>query len=242
MTKLTGKQSVFIEEYLRCWNATEAARVAGYAHPNKDGPENLVKAGIADLIKARIAEKAMSADEVLIRLAEHARGSLEDVTTFVIERRPSRIQKPLGQIIADLTAEMLFEEECAAQAGIEGPEREQHNTHMASIERRILRYRLRLERDPDATDEVAGPMVDEQIAVVDLAAAKRRGKLHLVKSYNAKDNKVELYDAQAALGLLGKHHGLFTDKVEHSGKITMERAAQMTDEEVDAELKRRGIL
>lgn len=29
---------------------------------------------------------------------------------------------------------------------------------------------------------------------------------------------LELYDAQAALALLGKHHKLFTDKVEHTGK------------------------
>jgi phage terminase small subunit len=29
---------------------------------------------------------------------------------------------------------------------------------------------------------------------------------------------IELYDAQAALQLLGKHHKLFTDKVEHTGK------------------------
>lgn len=28
---------------------------------------------------------------------------------------------------------------------------------------------------------------------------------------------IELYDAQAALALLGKHHKLFTDKVEHTG-------------------------
>jgi len=31
--------------------------------------------------------------------------------------------------------------------------------------------------------------------------------------------EVELYDAQAALQLIGKHHGLFTDRVEHSGHI-----------------------
>lgn len=33
---------------------------------------------------------------------------------------------------------------------------------------------------------------------------------------------IELYDAQAALALLGKHHRLFTDQVEQSGSITIQ--------------------
>ena len=28
---LTGKQALFVEAYLRCWNKTESARQAGYA-------------------------------------------------------------------------------------------------------------------------------------------------------------------------------------------------------------------
>lgn len=71
---MNKKQRVFVEEYLQCWNATEAARRAGYAYPNKQGPRLLVNVGISDAIKKRISEKAMSADEVLIRLAEQARG------------------------------------------------------------------------------------------------------------------------------------------------------------------------
>lgn len=77
---LTRKQRVFIDEYLRCWNATEAARRAGYSERSACfiGHENLTKPYIAQEIDARIAELKISADEVLIRLAEHARGSLED--------------------------------------------------------------------------------------------------------------------------------------------------------------------
>lgn len=71
---LTNKQRVFVEEYLRTWNATEAARIAGYAYPNVEGPKNLVKPSIATEIKQRIDEKSMTADEVLLRLAEQARG------------------------------------------------------------------------------------------------------------------------------------------------------------------------
>jgi len=70
---LTDKQQVFVEEYLCCFNATEAARRAEYKNPNKLGPR-LVKVGkIAEVIAQRIQEKAMSADEVLAHLADIAR-------------------------------------------------------------------------------------------------------------------------------------------------------------------------
>ena len=75
---LTDRRRVFIEEYLQCWNATEAARRAGFSHPNKQGPRLLVNVGIQAAKEARIAEKAMSADEVLLRLADQARGDIGD--------------------------------------------------------------------------------------------------------------------------------------------------------------------
>lgn len=45
--KLTNKQRAFINYYLgeSKMNATDAARRAGYKHPNKQGPDNLVKLG-----------------------------------------------------------------------------------------------------------------------------------------------------------------------------------------------------
>jgi len=73
---LSNKQKAFVEEYLNCWNASEAARVAGYAHPNKQGPHLLVNIGISAEIKARLTEKTMSADEVLLRIGEQAKSDL----------------------------------------------------------------------------------------------------------------------------------------------------------------------
>jgi len=66
------KQKAWLEEYLKCWNATEAARRANYAHPNKRGPENLAK--FQEEIESRLSELVMSANEALARLSEMARG------------------------------------------------------------------------------------------------------------------------------------------------------------------------
>lgn len=80
---LTAKQCKFTEEYLICWNASEAARRAGYRWPYKVASMLMARPCIKELIAQRITEAAMSADEVLHRLAEHARGSMAD---FVDER------------------------------------------------------------------------------------------------------------------------------------------------------------
>lgn len=70
---LTKKRQVFIEEYLRCWNGAEAARRAGYKHPRHQASYLLTIPNVQKAIEARIAEKAMSADEVLLRLTEQGR-------------------------------------------------------------------------------------------------------------------------------------------------------------------------
>lgn len=56
-------------------------------------------------------------------------------------------------------------------------------------------------------------------ADLDLVRLLESGKSHLVKSitFTKFGPKIELYDAQTALIQLGKHHRLFTEKVEHSG-------------------------
>ena len=78
---LTGKQQAFVTEYLRTWNASEAARIAGYAAPGQQGHRLLKNVEIAEEIQRRVSERAMTADEVLIRLAEQARGTMEDFLT-----------------------------------------------------------------------------------------------------------------------------------------------------------------
>lgn len=74
----TKKQRVFIEEYLRCWNASEAARRAGYkTKANVIGAELIALPSIKAVVEKRIDEMKMDTDEVLSRLASYARGSLE---------------------------------------------------------------------------------------------------------------------------------------------------------------------
>lgn len=87
-SSLTTKQEAFIGFYLGSarFNATKAARLAGYAHPNKQGPPLLVNLGI----KARIAEwrKEMKQAAITDSTYRVARlGELEERLWTVIDAR-----------------------------------------------------------------------------------------------------------------------------------------------------------
>lgn len=150
---LSQKQQAFIEFYLQTWNASEAARRAGYSEKTARaiGAENLTKPDIQAAISDRLAEMKMSADEVLTRLAEQARGSL----------------KPFLRVnrAGDLSGFDLSEGQPL------------HLLKKASHSKRTYK---------DTTEETVA---------------------------------IELYDAQAALNLIGRHHKLFTDVTEHTGSV-----------------------
>lgn len=80
-TKLTPKQRAFVDLYLaNGFNASRAARDAGYSEKTARaiGAENLTKPDIRVLIDKRLRDLAMSAEEALFRLSQHARSDMAD--------------------------------------------------------------------------------------------------------------------------------------------------------------------
>jgi phage terminase small subunit len=79
-TNLTDKQQVFINEYLKCWNAAEAARRAGYSDKTarQQGSRLLTNVDISQEIARRLSDMAMSADEALARLSAQAAVNMSD--------------------------------------------------------------------------------------------------------------------------------------------------------------------
>jgi phage terminase small subunit len=70
---LSPKRRRFVEAYLQTWNASEAARQAGYKNdPNTAGPRLMANDGIKAAIAARMKQIAMKSDEVLLRLTQQA--------------------------------------------------------------------------------------------------------------------------------------------------------------------------
>lgn len=82
MSKLSLKHQQFVNEYLKCWNATRAY-MAVYPKTSENTARTtasklLAKANISEAIQRRIDENAMSANEIVQRLGRHARGSLSE--------------------------------------------------------------------------------------------------------------------------------------------------------------------
>jgi phage terminase small subunit len=150
---MTNKQEFFTEYYLgeSRFNATDAARRAGYASPKEEGYRLKRRPDIAAAISERLAELAMEADEVLVRLAEHARGSL---ACFLREVN--------GELWPDLTTD----------------EAKQH---------------LHLLKKIKPKKRVGGTAEDQWVET---------------------EIELELHDPQAALVHIGRHHKLFTDRLE----------------------------
>lgn len=140
LAALPPKQRLFVEEYLACLNAAEAARRAGYSEKTarQQGQRLLTNVDIAVAIRQGLADRAMPADEVLARLVMMARADIRDLFEFDDEGKVSG---------------------------------------------------LKLSRD---------------------------APLHLIRSVTPTryGTKIEVHDQQAALALLGKHHGLFVDRQE----------------------------
>lgn len=76
---LNNKQRVFIDEYLICLNASEAARRAGYnGKSNVVGSQLLANLSIGEEITRRLQERHLSADAALARLADMAVSDIAD--------------------------------------------------------------------------------------------------------------------------------------------------------------------
>ena len=104
--ELNDQQRMFIEQYfINGLNATEAA-LAVYDTTDRHvaqvmGSENLSKPVIRARINERLDEFHLTANEVLARLAFHARGSMEefiDVDSGTVDLKKARAGKKLGLI------------------------------------------------------------------------------------------------------------------------------------------------
>lgn len=77
---MNNRQQAFVLHYLQCWNATKAAKLAGYSEKTaySYGQQLLNNLEVKTEIETHFNAMAMSAAEVLARLSGHARGDLSE--------------------------------------------------------------------------------------------------------------------------------------------------------------------
>jgi phage terminase small subunit len=199
LAALPVKQRRFVAEYLVCLNGTQAAIRAGYSERSarSEASRMLTFVNIRAAVSAGMDIQAMPAEEVLARLSAQARGDMADFLRIDEEE----VTLTWSLITAPVTT---------------------NDDGEIEVSTGDLVVKLAAQEAVQPTDRILHTVtVKRAVARLDLMAAGKADKLGLIKKYSLDDNgkvSIEMYDAQKALELLGKHRGLFVDRKEITGK------------------------
>jgi phage terminase small subunit len=225
LAALKPQQRKFVEAFCASFNATQAAKEAGYSEKTarQQGSRLLTIVDIRAAIKAVLDTSAMDPEEVAARWTRLARAGLQDFYTKRRVEYTPRIEKPLAQMVADFRKSVEFEQELAIRSEAlitDKKEREQfrkreQRKHLHR-EQDLLRLEMELEREPNAVRIVDGPRQWRDEMQLDLVKAEELGLLDLVKTHTDGRNGVSfsLRDQDAALDNLAKWRGMLTKHVD----------------------------
>lgn len=226
---LTKLQEGFAHHFARLWKAAPAYRLAGGAEKGaKQNGQNLLKdERIQAAIKAEAAALGMTVEESTVRMSEWGRVTIDDVMTKVEVEYTTKVRKPLAEVIQQLEDEIAFERDFAERSaqllGLSEDELSDHMYDFTRLERRlrlkILRYQMRLEKDPAATEEVDGPKATRAEVHLDLVKVYDAKAGHMIKKVTPTKygQAVELHAAKDAVNTMLKIHGAFAPvKVDHT--------------------------
>jgi phage terminase small subunit len=226
----TPKELIFIYEYCsNGFNGTIAAKEAGYKCEKENtyasiASENLRKPHIKTEIDRILSENIMPRLEVIKRIGDIARGSLNDYLVIKQELQRPTIKAHLSVLIAELKAKIEDQEKFIIRSGNMTDQR--RGIFESNIEAwldEILRCEIELERNPAAYREVEGPEVIVETVELDLVKLARDKERGIVKKFSKgrKGWEVELYDASASLRDLGRHWGIFEEDNKQKPKPTV---------------------
>lgn len=171
--KLSVKRRRLVEAYLaNGFNGKEAAITAGFSvkRAAATASEILADPLVRAYIDERMKQAQMSADEVLYRLGEMARGDMRELMML----SPEELKRhPKAWLIKKIKFDVIL------------PKAEKKSAVPDE------------ESESDGGEEGFDNETGKPFVYID---------------------SVELYDAQAALVMIGKHHKLFTDKQEITGE------------------------
>lgn len=225
--QLTDKQYLFCEEYLKDLNATQAAIRAGYSEKTaySIGWENLRKPEIRGVISSRLNELTLTSEETLKSISDIAKSSLNDY--FVVREivRTPKIVKHLSQLIEEIQFEIEDADKFISRANITEEKRlENHLLEQESRRQQIIKYKIELERNPNANRIVNGDPEFVKVADLDLAKLVQDKEAGKIKSVAPTEfgTKVEMYAADAALRDLAKIHGLYEKDNKQKSAITFD--------------------
>lgn len=214
-SKLTVKQQLFVDEYLTHFNATRAAKSAGYSEKTaySQGQRLLKNVEISTHIDARLKESRMNSDEVMKMMKDIAGSNINDYMKVVDRERIKHVPKSLNVLIERKNLEIKRHAMYMDRKGLTDELRDEYvDKYILPLEDAILRAEIDLELDSDATFEDSEKEIYQTIELdlVKLAADKEGGK---IKSFEWKEfgPKVELYAVDGMLDKLARVNGMYTE-------------------------------
>ncbi len=205
----TGKQRLFAEEYVLCLNPSEAARKAGYAGEGSYGTEIMkiphVKAYIDHLTDQRAERLKGIQDQVVEKLWEIASVDANELVQY----RRTCCRFCYGEDHRYQWTDVEFERACleAKNRGFPQPEAPGGNGYDHS-------------KDPNPDCPECKGEGDGRVFAQDTRKLSQAAKTAYAGAKVGRDGlEIKIHDRVRALEMLGKHFGLFKDRVEHSGKV-----------------------
>ena len=225
---LNALQLRFVEELCVDWKKAPAARRAGYSEAsakqiaNRLWKDDRIKAAVA----VRAAELAMNSSEATARMSAWARSSMAELFTRELVPHAPLVERPVGQLIAELKDEVEFEQELAIRAEALIDDKKAQKKFRAEVAKEhvrrqllLIRYEMELARNPAATKWVHGPTVAREQVHLDLAKALALEAAGLIKKVTPGryGTSVELYDAKDATDKILKLLGAYApEKFDHT--------------------------
>lgn len=215
---LKAKQEQFCQQYIKDFNATQAASRAGYSLKTaySIGSELLKKPEIIARIQELLEKAKMSGDQAEKLVSDIAQSSINDYLVPKMVEYTPKITKTIKDLIKDLRDEMDFEEQFSKEANYTTDEMAEHIKEQAYRVRQLARLKLIGKRKPGYTKIVYGePVLIErmELDLVKLSKDKERGRIKSI-SYTEFGPKVELFAADGALRDVLKIHGKYApDKI-----------------------------
>lgn len=198
---LTPKQARFVDEYLIDLNATQAATRAGYSGKtaNEQGARLLANASVTAAITARQAERSERTEITQDRV-------LEELWAIATADPNELIQFRRGACSKCWSVGPDVEEELEPQG------------HGGSLKRARKAAILVIDEDPNPDCEQCGGEGQGRAWIADTRKLKgAAGKLYAGVKVTKDGFEVKMHDKAAALVNVGKHLGMFKDRVEHTG-------------------------
>jgi len=219
---LTDKQQRFVKEYLVDLNATQAAIRAGYSQKTAGsiGEENLRKpeiaAAIQEAMEARSRRTEITADRVLQELAKIGFADIRKAVKW-----GATVMVPCSPEVADVFIRTDGSEADFPEDDIdEELEGQAHGGALKRNRRIAPTGTIALRAHTDIALVPSDEIDDDTAAAISEVRQTKEGLA------------IKMHDKKGALVDIGRHLGMFKDKLELSGGLT--KAEELSDDELAA--------